>query len=153
MNSGEAKVVPVFLRPISTSDPGPLVPFLRVSRGKGPCMIKHEGFSLLEILVTIVIFSLGVLALAATQVINIKGTGLNKDAGIAASLAQKQLENLKNTAFDSATPNTVGVTQGKMNVSWDVTTYGTAPNRYKDVTVTIFWEGKSISCCTIITEP
>ena len=116
-------------------------------------MVGDEGFSLMEILVTIVIFSLGVLALAATQVINIKGTGLNKDAGIATTLAQKQLEDLKNTAFDSITTDTTGVTQGNMNVSWDVTTYGTAPNRYKDVTVTVFWEGKSISCCTIITEP
>jgi prepilin-type N-terminal cleavage/methylation domain-containing protein len=116
-------------------------------------MRNNGGFSLLEILVTIVIFSLGVLALSATQVLNIKGTGFNKDAGIATSLAQKQLENLKNTAFNSITANTTGVTQGTMNVSWGVTTYGTAPNRYKDVAVTVSWEGKSIACYTIITEP
>jgi prepilin-type N-terminal cleavage/methylation domain-containing protein len=116
-------------------------------------MRRNEGFSMLEILVTIVIFSLGVLALSATQVINIKGTGFNKDTGIATALAQKQLENLKNAAFDTITTNTAGVTQGTMNVSWDVTTNGTAPNRYKDVTVTVAWEGKRILCYTIITEP
>ena len=116
-------------------------------------MRKTEGFTLLEILVTIVIFSLGVLALAATQVLNVRGTGFNKDAGIATSLAQKQLENLKNTAFDSITTNAAGVTQGNMNVSWNVTSYGSTPNRYKDVAVTVSWEGKSISCYTIITEP
>ena len=116
-------------------------------------MRRNQGFSLLEILVTIVIFTFGVLALAATQVRNVKGTGFNKDAGIATALAQQQLENLKNTAFDSITANTSGVTQGNMNVSWDVTTYGTAPYRYKDVVVTVSCGGWSISCYTIITEP
>ncbi len=116
-------------------------------------MRRNKGFSLLEVLVTIVIFSFGVLALAATQVRNIKGTGLNKDAGVATSLAQRQLENLKNMAFDSIAENTTGVTQGTMNVSWEVTSYGTAPNRYKDVTVNVSWEGKKISCYTIVTEP
>jgi prepilin-type N-terminal cleavage/methylation domain-containing protein len=116
-------------------------------------MRRNEGFSLLEILVTLVIFSFGVLALAATQVRNVQGTGFNKDAGTATALAQKQLENLKNTAFDAIAANTSGVTQGNMNVSWDVTTYGTAPNRYKDVAVTVSWAGRSISCYTIITEP
>jgi prepilin-type N-terminal cleavage/methylation domain-containing protein len=116
-------------------------------------MRRNQGFTLLEILVTIVIFSFGVLALAATQVQNIKGTGLNKDAGFATALAQKQVENLKNTTFDSITTNTTGITQGNVNVSWAVTNYGTAPNRYKDVGVTASWEGKSIACYTIITEP
>jgi prepilin-type N-terminal cleavage/methylation domain-containing protein len=116
-------------------------------------MSKNKGFSLLEILVAIVIFSLGLVALAGTQVLNIKGTGFNKDANMATSLAQRQLEDLKNTPFTSITANTTGVTQGNMNVSWDVTTYGAAPNRYKDVVVTVSWEGKSISCYTIITEP
>jgi len=114
---------------------------------------RIAGFSLLEILVTIVIFSLGILALAATQVLNIKGTGFNKDAGVATGLAQKRLEDLKNTAFDSIAANTTGVTERGMNVSWSVTTSGTAPHRYKDVAVTVAWEGKSISCYTIITEP
>jgi prepilin-type N-terminal cleavage/methylation domain-containing protein len=112
-----------------------------------------KGFSLLEILVTIVIFSLGVMALAATQVLNITGTGFNKDAGIATSLAQKRLEDLKNTAFSSIVANTTGVTERGMNVSWDVTTSGTAPHRYKDVFVTVAWAGRSITCYTIITEP
>jgi len=112
-----------------------------------------KGFSLLEILVTIVIFSLGVLALAATQVLNITGTGFNKDAGIATSLAQKRLEDLKNTAFSSIVANTTGVTERGMNVSWDVTTSGTAPHRYKDVSVTVAWAGRNITCYTIITEP
>ena len=113
----------------------------------------RSGFSLLEILVTIVIFSLGVLALAATQVLNLKGTGFNKDAGVATGLAQKRLEDLKNTAFASITSNTTGVTERGMNVSWSVTDYGAAPHRYKDVVVTVAWEGKNISCYTVITEP
>jgi len=127
---------------------------LHTAQRRGPCHRRcSEGFSLLEILVTIVIFSLGVLALAATQVLNIKGTGFNKDAGIATSLAQKRLEDLKNTPFGSIAANTTGVTERGMNVSWDVTTNGTAPHRYKDVSVTVAWAGRNITCYTIITEP
>ncbi len=112
-----------------------------------------KGFSLLEILVTIAIFSFGVLALAGTQVLNLKGIGFNKDASIATALAQRQLENLRNSTFTSVVSNSSGITQGNMNVSWDVTTFGAAPNRYKDVVLTVSWEGKSISCATIIAEP
>ncbi|MEO0250033.1 MAG: prepilin-type N-terminal cleavage/methylation domain-containing protein, partial [candidate division WOR-3 bacterium] len=105
---------------------------------------RNKGFSLLEILVTIVIFSLGVLALAATQVLNITGTGFNKDAGIATSLAQKRLEDLKNTPFNSIVANTTGVIERGMTVSWDVTTNGTAPHRYNDVAETVAWAGRSV---------
>ena len=66
---------------------------------------------------------------------------------------KKRLEDLKNTAFTSITSNTTGVTERGMNVSWSVTDYGAAPHRYKDVVVTVAWEGKNISCYTVITEP
>jgi prepilin-type N-terminal cleavage/methylation domain-containing protein len=114
---------------------------------------NNKGFTLPEILVTIVILSIGVCALAGMQVANIKGTSFSKDASIATGLAQARLEALKNTTFDSIVSNTTGVTQSGMNVAWSVTTSGATPNRYHDVSVTVAWGEGSITCCTIITEP
>ncbi len=114
---------------------------------------NSRGFTLLEILVSIVLLGLGVAALASLQVSNIKNTGFNKNASIATGLAQKRVETLKNSDFDTIASNSEGVTEQGMTVSWTVDTVGTTPNRYKDVAVTVAWEGQSVSCYTIITEP
>jgi prepilin-type N-terminal cleavage/methylation domain-containing protein len=114
---------------------------------------NNKGFTLPEILVTIVILSIGVCALAGMQVSNIKGTSFSKDASIATGLAQAQLEALKNTTFNSITSgNATDATTG-MTAAWTVSTSGTTPNRYHDVSVTVAWGEGSITCCTIITEP
>jgi type II secretion system protein I len=113
----------------------------------------NRGFTLLEILVALAILSIGICALAGMQVTNIKSTGFNKDASIATGLAQKKIEELKNTVFDSIVSNTAGVVDSGMTVTWNVNAVGTAPNRYKDVSVTTRWGTGNISCYTIITEP
>jgi prepilin-type N-terminal cleavage/methylation domain-containing protein len=117
-------------------------------------MRKSKGFTLIEILVAVVILAVGVGGIAALQVKNVRTTGFNKDASIATGLAQKKIEDLKNTVFDSIVSNTTGVMDSGMTVTWNVATTGTAPNRYKDVTVTIAWgANRNLSCYTIITEP
>jgi type IV pilus assembly protein PilV len=122
--------------------------------------IENRGFTLVEVLVTLIILAIGFSALAALQVSSVKRTGFAKNASIATSLAQKKLEELKNSSFDSIVSNTDGVTEQAMTVAWTVQTFDTGsnapPNRYKDVTVNVTWgegEVESTSCYTIITEP
>lgn len=117
-------------------------------------MRNNKGFTLVEILVAVLILAVGVCGIAALQTRNVRTTGFNKDASIATGLVQKKLEDLKNEPFDSVVPNTTGVVDSGMTVTWNVATTGSAPNRYKDVTATVAWgQGQSISCYTIITEP
>jgi prepilin-type N-terminal cleavage/methylation domain-containing protein len=112
---------------------------------------NNKGFTLPEILVTIVILSIGVCALAGMQIVNVKSTGFNKNASIATGLAQKKLEDLRNTAFGAIASGTA--TDSGMTVTWIVSTSGTAPNRYDDVSVTVAWQGGIVPCYTLITEP
>lgn len=112
--------------------------------------MNRRGFTLLEILTTILIFSLGILALAGTQILSTKGTAFNQEATTAASIAQKRIEGLKQSKFDSIVDGSS--TERGMIVSWSVTSTGIAPYRIKDVTVTVSWSSKSISLYTIIGE-
>jgi prepilin-type N-terminal cleavage/methylation domain-containing protein len=112
--------------------------------------LNRRGFTLFEILVTILIFSLGVLVLAGTQVLSTKGTAFNQEATTAALIGQKKIEELKGTAFDSIVDGN-GTEQG-MLVSWSVASEGISPHRLKDITVTVEWNLKRITLSTVIGE-
>ena len=86
------------------------------------------------------------------QILNIKGSSFGKDAVMATVVAQKKVEELRSTAFDAIVSQTTGVTDQNMTVTWTVTTFGTAPTRYKTILLTVSWTGKSISFNTIVSE-
>jgi type II secretory pathway pseudopilin PulG len=112
--------------------------------------LNNKAFTLFEILATILIFSLGILVLAGTQVLSTRGTAFNQEATTAASIAQKKIEELKQTGFDSIIDG--NGPEKDMIVSWNVIDAGTVPYRTKDVTVTVSWGSKSINLYTIIGE-
>lgn len=112
--------------------------------------MNRNGFTLFEILVTILIFSVGILALAGTQVLSTKGTAFNQHATMAVLIAQKKVEELKETAFDSLVDGS-GTEKG-MLVSWSIADEGNPPYRTKDITVTVEWGSKRINLYTIIGE-
>jgi prepilin-type N-terminal cleavage/methylation domain-containing protein len=112
--------------------------------------LNNRGFTLFEILTTILIFSLGILVLAGTQILSTKGTAFNQEATTAASIAQKKIEELKQADFNSIADG--NNTERSMLVSWSVATEGNTPYRTKDITVTVSWATKSISLYTIIGE-
>lgn len=60
------------------------------------------GFTLLEVLVAMVILAIGLLGLAALQVIAIKGHAFGHQMSYATSLAQQTFEELNNLGFDDA---------------------------------------------------
>lgn len=112
--------------------------------------MNDRGFTLFEILVTILIFSLGILVLAGTQILSTKGTAFNQEATTAATIAQKKIEELKGTAFDSIVDGSSS--EKGMLLSWSVASQGSSPYRIKDVTVTVTWASKTINLYTIIGE-
>ncbi len=111
---------------------------------------ERRGFTLIEILVALVLFAVGAVVFAHMQVLSVKGSSFGKDALTAITLAQQNLEELKNTPFDEIASKTVAY--GTMTVSLTVTTYGTAPGRYKTILLAVSWAGKSISFNSIISE-
>jgi len=66
------------------------------------------GFTLLEVMVAMVILAIGLLGLAALQVVAIKGHAFGHQMSYATSLAQETFEELKNLDFDDAALDPLG---------------------------------------------
>jgi prepilin-type N-terminal cleavage/methylation domain-containing protein len=62
---------------------------------------RNEGFTLIEVMIAIVILTIGLLALVSVTVMVIKGNSLNRGITTATTLANQQLETLKNTSYDT----------------------------------------------------
>lgn len=122
----------------------------------------ERGFTLLEILVAISLFAIGILAVAAMQISAIRGNRLGNEFTQAISLAQMQIEELKSEDIGSAAlapgnyndPNNpideTGANGGIFNRSWVIANY-TANSRSVDVTVawTAAGAGHNVAVSTI----
>ncbi len=105
-------------------------------------MLNNKGFTLTEIRVALVLFAVGAIAFAQMQVLSIRGTSFGRDGLTAITLAQQNVEQLKNAPFDAITDNSVQYRN--MTITWTVATSGTPAGRYKTILLTVSWTGKSI---------
>jgi type IV pilus assembly protein PilV len=104
----------------------------------------QKGFSLIEILISMTIFAIGVLALAEMQITAIRGNAFSSTTTDGTTLAQDRIEQLMNLPYDDgalATGNHGPVTQDVYNVSWDVAN-GPVANT-KTVNVSVTWTANS----------
>ncbi|MDH3237352.1 MAG: type IV pilus modification protein PilV [Deltaproteobacteria bacterium] len=60
---------------------------------------RHDGFSLIEVMVALTILAVGLLALALLQTTAIKGNSLAAKSTVATQLAQDQMEQFRHTAW------------------------------------------------------
>lgn len=107
---------------------------------------KNKGFTLLEVLVSIVILSVGLLGMASLTVGIIKGNKLSNDLTTATTLAQDKMEEIRNGGYDglpsSDTTDTedygdiTDYTQYKRVTETDVDTPATG---MKTVTIKVYW--------------
>ncbi len=110
--------------------------------------VDKTGFTLLEVLIAISIFTVGILAVATLQVNAIRKNGLGNEVTQATSLAQMQIEALKRADINSAAlapgnyddpNNPIDETEaygGTFTRSWDIAD-NSAYSRI--VTVTVRW--------------
>jgi type IV pilus assembly protein PilV len=122
---------------------------------------NQNGFTLLEVLLAITIFSIGLLAVAAMQVSAIHGNKLGNEWTQATTLAQEQMEALKSGDITTAAytpgaysdpnnPMTVtGASGGIFNRSWNI-----AANTDFSVraTVTVSWTQQGVSHSVVLTS-
>jgi len=115
-------------------------------------MKGREGFTLLEVLVAVTIFAIGILAVASMQLTSIQGNAFGNEMTTATFLAQAQLERLKSVA-DVSSDLPIGITADPLNPmdenensgvsgaiynrSWTVATGPSADSR--QVSVTVNW--------------
>ena len=105
-----------------------------------------KGFTLIEVLIVMAIFSIGILAVAAMQMTSTKGNASARRMTEATALAENQIENLMQLAYDHAdhTPinNPHGGRQGPYPVNWNATEIdldADGTNDSKTVDVTVSW--------------
>jgi len=114
---------------------------------KRTCRIDNRGFTFVELLMVIAIFSIGILAVASMQVTSINANASARMSGEATALAANQIEALMaldyNTAADlSSDPvdNPHELNKGAYKVNWTVTDSdidGDGTNESKTVVVTV----------------
>lgn len=125
--------------------------------------LKSDGFSLIEILISIVILSISLLALAGLMATTSRNTSFGGHITEAATFAQDQLEELRVSSYgDANSPLSNGAHNNTIRGSsgtgipylrnWNVVTSG----NIKTVTITINWTDQaahSFSITSAISDP
>jgi prepilin-type N-terminal cleavage/methylation domain-containing protein len=127
----------------------------------------HEGFTLLEVLVAILLFALGALMLAQMQIFSLRGGAFGREAMIATTQAQAQMETLRDpilspfaaTVLGLPTSLAAGTQVACPAVPGMTLTYwrsdppgGAAPERFVTITVQVTWKGQTLTFSTVVSE-
>ena len=107
----------------------------------------ERGFTLVEIMVAICVFSIGMLAVASMQVSGTQGTASAKWQTGAAVWASDQIEKIISLPYDHADLTNgahAGVTEDQYAISWVVQDDELVDNT-KTITVTVTWNDHSMN--------
>ncbi len=106
---------------------------------------KGEGFTLLEVMIALVILSVGLLGLAALQLVAVKGNAFSSEMTYATMLAQQHAEILKSLPYTDA-----DLTQGahsamasskgvQYTVAWNIAD-NSPDTDMKTINLTVTWQ-------------
>ena len=115
--------------------------FITISQSEGNVLSTKNGFSLIEVLIALVLFAVGMLGVGAMQIGSIKGNSFSQEVTQATVLSQERLEELRKMDFDDSNLSNghhdEGVLSGsEFSRSYDVESTSTT---LKAVTVTVQW--------------
>ena len=117
---------------------------------------KSEGFTLIEVLITMVILAVGLLGMGALVVSVIQGNAQSNKITTATTLAQDRLEEIKTVGYTlaSKTENYGEIDGYPAYRRVTQVTDNTPAPRTSTVTVTVFWDSDdhSVALSTIISE-
>ena len=98
-------------------------------------MLRTEkGFTLIEVMIAIVLFAIGLLAFAGLEIVALRNSTYSKEYGKANTYAQQKVEEMKGTAWTSVSAGSDTLEQ-KFTRTWTVTTTGDI----KTLGVTVAW--------------
>ena len=119
---------------------------------------RNDGLTLIEVLITLVILSVGLLALAGLQISAIKGNSNSKRMTMAVSIAEKKIEQIKNTSYTSIQSEPAQqFVEGGISFTRQVNVADNNPfQNTKKIDVTVTWKDGSkshtIPLSTIISQ-
>ena len=114
---------------------------ITATQSVGSVLSRKNGFSLIEVLIALVLFAVGMLGVGAMQIGSIKGNSFSQEVTQATVLSQERLEELRKMDFDDSNLSNghhdEGVLSGsEFSRSYDVESTSTT---LKAVTVTVQW--------------
>ena len=109
-------------------------------------MKEQNGFTLLEVIIALFIFSVGLLAVASMQMTAIKGNYFSGTLTEASNWAADQMETLMSLPYAdddlAAGDHTDAPQEGIYTITWNVLDDNTT-NNTKTVTITVAWTDRS----------
>jgi type IV pilus assembly protein PilV len=101
-----------------------------------------RGFTLLEVMIALVILTIGLLGLASLQVMSIKGNSYGQQMTVASTFAQNKLEELRRTTLVDGTFSDPVTDQNGIRYTrtWTVT-IDSPQTGANSVVITITWTG------------
>jgi type IV pilus assembly protein PilV len=121
----------------------------------------QQGFTLIEVLVAIVILTMGLLGTAALTTGVIRGNHFSKNITSATAAAQSQLESVKSSGYTNAVaanfPNDTVIMGGMTFARSTTITAGSPATNMKTISVTVTWAeanntSRSVNLQTILAE-
>jgi type IV pilus assembly protein PilV len=111
---------------------------------------NKKGFTLLEVMITMVIFAIGLLGLAGMQVMAIKGNSFGQEMTAASTLAQNQLEEMRQNAGALANGNDTVIDKNGVTYTrtWTVTP-NTPQTNMNTVRIDVVWTGPAEALRTV----
>ena len=106
--------------------------------------MDNRGFTLVEVVIALAVFAIGILALYTMQVTSIQSNGGARKRTEAVSWATNQMEILRTTPYDSLANGQTA--QGAYNLSWTITDIdldNDGVNDSKDISVNVNWQDRS----------
>ena len=116
----------------------------RRSTAETPCQRDRRGFTLVELMVAIMLLSVGMLALASSSAVLIRQMAESGTMSVASAVAQTRIEKVRTlaaTCTAGAAATSTATTRG-VNESWTVTPFVTANTRAAQVSVTVTYSTK-----------
>jgi len=103
---------------------------------------SHKGFALLELLLTILLLTSGLVALFEAMSLGLFAAGDNENSLVALDLAAEKMEEIKGKSYASVADEAKALVSGFPVFQRDVTV-STPQTSLKEVTVTVYWNTKA----------
>jgi type II secretion system protein I len=103
---------------------------------------SQMGFTLIEVLMAMAIFAIGILAVGSMQIAAMNGGASARRSTDAATIAQDQIEKIIAGNYDDLAAPADAVVNGRYSLNWTVAEEdlnGDGNNDAKNVTVTVTW--------------
>lgn len=119
--------------------------------------LKSKGFSLIEVLISLVILSIALLGLAGLMVTATKNNSFGGHMTEATTFAQDKLEELRAVRWENIIPNKMGIDQrtGSTGTSYIRNWNAVQNGNLKTITITINWNDitdHSVSFLSVVSQ-